>query len=696
MAFEPAVARDAIPFRPRGGRRDATLLDSYRQLASLFHDVLSEQTLESLLESIADNLAELVPYDALSIYQADEGRQRLFPVFARCEWREQILSSRPTFGEGLTGWAAVHREPVLANAAHLDPRVALVPGTPVQPEALIAVPLVARGALKGVLNIYREGEQARFDQDDFELAKRFGDAAALALDNAEIRANLEHQAQTDSLTGLYNHRFFYDRLRAELHRASRVCDTVSVLMMDIDDFKRVNDVYGHGVGDGVLAGVADVLRATLRESDVPCRIGGEEFAVIVPSYPAGEAERLAARLVDALAAREFSPAGRVTLSIGIAEGPRHAMNPRELVACADGAMLAAKARGKNRTVVYAGEAERGEPGPERVEVRALAHLRLLERLPGRVNSLRDATAIGEAVADELRSLIDYHNCRVYGRAGDILVPLAFRGDGCEDCETGLRALTCRVGEGVTGTAAARAETIVVPNTAECEFARYLPGTEAVVESLVAAPISYGSRVLGVLVVSQLGKASLDAEDGRLLEMVAGQAALALENARLYAEARREADVANSLLEFGRRLANTKGVREALEQTAELTARMLEAPKASVWVQDPATGELVAEALWGYGDGEREHALAVRYPREEAERLLRVSAPFVLSAADVRRIDGNLQAVARAVAPMTFGEERLGCIVAWASETEGDPFPEPSLRVLAGLADQAKLALKNAF
>ena len=114
------------------------------------------------------------------------------------------------------------------------------------------MPLIARGAVKGALNIYRLGAEAQFEEHEFELAKWFGDAAALALDNAQIRARLEHLAQTDSLTGLYNHRYFHERLRAELTRASRSHDSVAVLMFDLDDFKRVNDVYGHAPGDELL------------------------------------------------------------------------------------------------------------------------------------------------------------------------------------------------------------------------------------------------------------------------------------------------------------------------------------------------------------------------------------------------------------------------------------------------------------
>src|SRR5205085_3885265 len=213
--------------------------------------------------------------------------------------------------------------------------------------------------VKGALNIYRLGADASFHQHEFELAKWFGDAAALALDNAHIRARLERLAQTDSLTGLYNHRYFHERLRSELTRASRSHDPVAVLMFDLDDFKRVNDVYGHGAGDQLLIQIARIARETVRGSDVVCRIGGEEFGVIMPSCDAGDALGLAARLSETLRGTDFEPSGRITVSMGVAQGPEHAMNPRELVACAEAAMMTAKARGKDQSVIYDdGPAER--------------------------------------------------------------------------------------------------------------------------------------------------------------------------------------------------------------------------------------------------------------------------------------------------------------------------------------------------
>src|SRR5204863_3523288 len=142
-----------------------------------------------------------------------------------------------------------------------------------------------------------------------------------------VRASLEHQAQTDSLTGLYNHRFFHERLRAELTRATRAHDSVGLLMFDIDDFKRVNDICGHAVGDQILVAIAGALSGLVRGSDMACRIGGEEFAVILPSCGAGDALGLARRLTQRIQQQPIDAAGEVTLSMGIAEGPAHATNP---------------------------------------------------------------------------------------------------------------------------------------------------------------------------------------------------------------------------------------------------------------------------------------------------------------------------------------------------------------------------------
>ena len=373
---------------------------------------------------------ELIPHDDLAFYEADEATAQLWGVFARGHYAEEVIADEPFgFGEGITGWAVANREPVLANRADLDPRVKFVEGTPPDPEALIAVPLIARGSIKGALNIYRVGI-GEFTEEEFRLAVRFGDAAALALDNAHARASLELQAQTDPLTGLWNHRSFHERLRNEIVRVStEQASSVALLMLDLDDFKRVNDIYGHAVGDQVLAELATQLRSVVRETDDVCRTGGEEFAIIVRAGDLAAAHALADRVARRVAEANFYQAGPITLSIGIALGPEHAANPRKLIACAEIAMMTAKARGKSRIVVFdADESERPVTDATRSEdLRSIAHLKMLHGVSTKLSRLLEIEEIAATIADELRQLIDYHNCRVYLRDGDDLTPVAFRG-----------------------------------------------------------------------------------------------------------------------------------------------------------------------------------------------------------------------------------------------------------------------------
>ena len=601
-------------------------VDSYRRLADVFHDLLSEQSLDSLLVRIADTLDEIVPYEALHIYEADEPKRQLVPALVRSEWAQEIYDDVFPFGVGITGWAVEHREPVLSNQAHLDPRVEFVPGTPLEPEALIVVPLIARGALKGTLNVYRIGEDAFFTEEEFELAKRLGDAAALALDNAHIRARLEREAQTDSLTGLYNHRYFHERLRRELTRAASEHENVVLVMLDIDDFKKVNDVFGHAVGDDVLAELADHLRATVRTSDVVCRIGGEEFAVILPGSHEEQAVALATRLVTRLDAVARDLAGKISVSIGIAQGPRHAANPRELVACAEAAMMTAKARGKSQVVFFDDSAtERPEADESREDVRSIAHLKMLQTLAGKLNRSTDVHEIGMAIANELRQLIDYHNCRIFVRDGDELRPIAFQGELTAPDPPVAEVFRTRVGEGFTGRVVETGESLLLDDASTCEFAIKIEGTAQIEESIIAVPMHYGARVIGVIVVSKLGLNQFDADDLRLLEVLAGHTAAAVENARLYEVQRREAESAKALLEFGRDLAAAEGLEQVLERIVEGAQQLMGAPHASLWLQESIGSDVVGQAAHGYELGAP--VVGLRFAAEKMKPYLARTGPM---------------------------------------------------------------------
>jgi diguanylate cyclase (GGDEF)-like protein len=689
---------DPAPIEPTR-RPEISLVSSgssepYRRLAEIFHDVLSEQSLDALLDRIADTLAELIPYEDVHIYEADEAKRELRAVLARGEWVDEVMSESFSFGEGITGWAVDHREAVLANRAHLDPRVRFVPGTPIEPEALIAVPLIARGQLKGTLNIYRVGEDAAFSDEEFLLAKRFGDAAALAIDNAHIRARLEHQAETDALTGLYNHRAFHDRLRQELLRASAAHETVALVMLDLDDFKKVNDVYGHGIGDQLLYQVADVLRASVRVSDVVCRVGGEEFAVILPSGDLVSSIALAERIGEQLAKLEADAVGRLTVSTGIAVGPENAANPRELVACAEAAMMTAKTRGKGLVVPF-DESDRQRPSETEIrrdDVRSIAHLKMLQSLSGKLSRLNDVAQIGLTISDELRLLVDYHNCRVFLREEDDLVPVAFRGalTGSMSGDP-VKLLPTSVGRGITGRVAETGLPLLVGDAARHEFGEQIAGTAEIEESLLAVPLRYGARVTGVIVISKLGLDQFDADDLRLLEVMAGHASVALENARLYEAQRREAESAKALLALSRDLAEAAGTVDVAERVSMGAASILVSPSTSVWLQDAPAGDLCRLALLPESveaDG------LTQIPAEFLEPWLSRREPFTIEPSDYAAIAGVPEGTEGrfAIAPFVV-DGRWGVVAAAiAAKTSHD---DRDLELLASIARQTRLALQTA-
>jgi diguanylate cyclase (GGDEF)-like protein len=658
--------------------------DSYRRLADVSHDVLAEHALDSVLDRIAAAVAELVPHDAVRIDRADDAARRLTPIFVR----GGLADAAPSWDAGLTGRAVTERRLVVGDDGDA---------------AVVCVPLLARGALKGTLTVYRAGERGGFGAEEVDLAQRLGDIAAIALDNADVRTRLEHQAQTDSLTGLYNHRFFHERLRSELARAGRVGDCVAVLMIDIDDFKRVNDVYGHGTGDQVLVALAELVRDGVRGSDVVCRIGGEEFAVIMPSCDAGAAVGLARRFAESLARWDPDPAGTITVSIGIAQGPLHAANPRGLVACAEAAMMAAKARGKSQVVVFEDDVtERPVPHRgERRDLRSLGHLKMLQSLAGKLNRLNDVREIGASIADELHALVAYHNCRVYVVDGQHLMPIAFRGDGCSDCKVGSANLACLIGEGITGHVAATGVSMLIDDTRDDAHALVVPGTEPEPESMVAVPLRYGARVIGVIVLSKHGVGRFDEDEVRLLEVLSGHASVALENARLYEAERREARSAKALLECAETMSRADSFELVAAETARLAAKLADCDDAALFLEDPATGDFRCVAAHGSETESRRALLSTSLRREPVERFIMwQNAPFLLQSGDARQLypfDPVRSHVRTAiVAPLHHGAGVKGWIgVPDPEGSDGAHFTEEHRRLLAGLSHQASVALQRA-
>ena len=665
------VVRPATHLRLMPG--DATLpdspelVDSYRRLADLFHEVLAEQSLDALLVRIADALARPDPARHAHDLRDRRGARgphagaRTRPVGRRDHAHDpQLRRGDHRLGRepARAGARATRRISTLASASSRARRTS--------PEALISIPLVARAQIKGVLNIYRVGEEGVFSEAEFELAKRFADAAALALDNAQIRARLEHQAQTDSLTGLFNHRSFHERLLIALQGASRTHRPVAVLMLDIDDFKRVNDVHGHGVGDELLRLLAEALRSCVRPDDIVCRLGGEEFGVIMHACDGHSASTVAERLIDRLAELDLAGVGTLTVSVGLALGPEHAMNPRELAACAEAAMMTAKAHGKNRVVLYDEEAtdRPGAPLRER-DVRSIAHMKMLQSLSGKLNRLNDVREIGDEIAAELRSLIDYHNCRVFVVDGDELdagrVPRRVRRRDGSRCRSSCSASRSARGSPAVAPSSPSRSSSATPRTASS--GRGFRVRRRSRSRSLAVPLRYGSRVVGVIVISKLGLDQFDEDDVRLLEVLAGHAAVAVENASLYESARREAESATTLLEFGRALATTSSLDEIYERIVGLTADLIGSPRTSIWIADD-DGSFTVRKAFGYSEAQMLHVEERRFRisdlrADAGERL----EPFVVDPATFARIEPAAfdPTASYAIAPLVV-DERGGCIV----------------------------------
>lgn len=229
---------------------------------------------------------------------------------------------------------------------------------------LVMLPLVAKGQSIGIVELMANSTLA-LDAAQLELVQTMANEAAMALENARLYQEARQLADRDQLTGFYNHRYLHERLGEETIRARRSRSPLSVLMIDLDDFKLVNDTFGHLFGDRVLAWVAELIRSTLRGSDIAARYGGDEFAVILPDTDGEAARHAAERILEACRERPFRGEERgplpIGLSIGVATFPRDGRTGHELIAAADRALYRVKAAGGHGADVEAGADV--EPGP---------------------------------------------------------------------------------------------------------------------------------------------------------------------------------------------------------------------------------------------------------------------------------------------------------------------------------------------
>ena len=222
----------------------------------------------------------------------------------------------------------------------------------------LCIPLIAHSETMGLLCLQRlqvapdvpNGGAAL--ESKLQLAAALGEAISLALSNLKLRDTLRQQSIRDPLTGLYNRRFLEEYLVHERVRATRKNRPLSVIMLDIDHFKRFNDTFGHDAGDAILRRMGLLLQGHVRGSDIACRIGGEEFALLLPEAPLPIAFQRAENILDTVRRLQIKHRGQVlgaiTVSLGVAAFPKHGETPEALIRAADRALYQAKEGGRNK------------------------------------------------------------------------------------------------------------------------------------------------------------------------------------------------------------------------------------------------------------------------------------------------------------------------------------------------------------
>jgi diguanylate cyclase (GGDEF)-like protein len=349
----------------RRGRETDALYHAGREISKL---LTLEDTLEFSREVLRDTLrlsggeAQLAFVLALA---DDEGGGFRVGAAEGLEKGELRHFEQAPDEKGLMHWLEGKQGPVLVPRTAAEPGLKGVPLPPAL-RGLLALPLLIQDQAIGWVLVLDLGG-AQLEARDFSNLRILCSQIAIGLEKATLYDRLQRLSITDGLTGLYVHRYFQSRLEDEVKRAERYKEPLSLLMFDIDHFKRFNDEHGHLGGDAVLKAVAGVLREGLSQAEVAARYGGEEFTLILPRAEKQAALGRAEALRQAVKALKVEHDGKVlgvTISLGVASYPADAMTKKGLIEAADGALYASKSGGRDRVSAAAALDKKAEAGPE--------------------------------------------------------------------------------------------------------------------------------------------------------------------------------------------------------------------------------------------------------------------------------------------------------------------------------------------
>ncbi|SET51525.1 sensor domain-containing diguanylate cyclase [Stigmatella erecta] len=331
-------------------KRTVEQLAAFNEMAKALTSTLE---LREVLSLVMQKVSDLLQPRNWSLILQDERSGKLYFEIAVGEGAEALKSLQLSPGEGIAGTVFSTGTARLVDDVGGDPTFAprFDKASAFRTRSILAVPLIARGRVLGIIELVNGPQDPLFTQDDLTTLTAIADYAAIAIENAKNFWRVQELTITDEHTGCYNARHLRAQLEHEVKRSQRFHHPLSLVFLDLDRFKHVNDTHGHVVGSALLKEVGELLISCSRQLDLVFRYGGDEFSLmLVETAPEG-ALTIARRIRDAFREQHFLQSQgldiRLTASLGVATFPDHAHSAMDLIRAADFAMYAAKARGRD-------------------------------------------------------------------------------------------------------------------------------------------------------------------------------------------------------------------------------------------------------------------------------------------------------------------------------------------------------------